>query len=264
MVIHELTNEAETEPSSLGLCSARRKKTICQLQSYTQAQFEDLKQLMSELMELRVEKECSHSLSRVATEEAKGQLSDRVKFTKTDLMLVLKDTNCHLYAILESLSPGPSSSSAELRTGAGEGRIIGCATLCVFHSPTGTKASVEDVVVSSAYRGQHLGKKLMEYVLEQAKAYAPIELHLTSSPMRFAANRLYQSLGFQKKETNCYQMMITDETSSTADNDSLKQSITYLIGKERADGNHEPLTAEYISRVLKVDVGDVRKVMESL
>ena len=44
----------------------------------------------------------------------------------------------------------------------------------------------------------------------------------------------------------------------------LKKDITYLIGKERADGNLEPLTAECISRVLKVDVGDVRKVMDSL
>lgn len=194
MEIQELTNEAETEPSSLGLCSARRKKTICQLQSYTQAQFEDLKQLMSEL-------------------------SDRVNFTQANLMLVLKDSNCHLYVILDGDC------------------IVGCATLCIFHSPTGTKASIEDVVVSSAYRGQHLGKQLMEYVHEQAKAYAPIELHLTSNPMRVAANKLYQSLGFQKKDSNCYQMMMTDEASSTPDNDTLKQSITYLIGKERAEAN---------------------------
>lgn len=164
-----------------GLVNARQTKhdmtikdnmEIQELQSYTQAQFEDLKQLMSELMEQRVEKECSHSLSRVATEEVKGQLSDRVNFTQTDLMLVLKDSNCHLYVILESE------------------HIVGCATLCVFHSPTGTKASVEDVVVSSACRGQHLGKQLMEYILDQAKAYAPIELHLTSKPMRVAANHL--------------------------------------------------------------------------
>ena len=53
---------------------------IQELQTYTQAQFEDLKQLMSEL-------------------------SDRVNFTQTDLMLVLKDSKCHLYVILESLSP---------------------------------------------------------------------------------------------------------------------------------------------------------------
>lgn len=191
------------------------------LQSYTQAQFEDLKQLLSEL-------------------------SDRVNFTKTDLMLVLKDSNCHMYVILDSE------------------QIIGCASLCVFHSPTGTKASIEDVVVSSAYRGQRLGKQLMEYVLEQAKTYAPIELHLTSNPMRVAANKLYQSLGFRRKETNCYQMMITDEASSTTGNDALKQSITYLIGKERAEGNLEPITPLFISRMLNVPLDEVEKCMKEM
>ena len=194
---------------------------ILELQNYTQAQFEDLKQLMTEL-------------------------SDRVNLTQTDLMLVLKDSNCHLYVILESE------------------HIVGCATLCVFHSPTGTKASIEDVVVSSAYRGQHLGKQLMEYVLEQAQAYAPIELHLTSNPMRVAANKLYQSLGFQKKETNCYQMAIVDGTTVQDNHEKLKQSITYLIGKERAEGNQEELTPEYISKVLGVDVDEVREVLKDI
>ena len=204
---------------------------IQELHNYTQAQFEDLKQLIAEL-------------------------SDRVNLTQTDLMLVLKDSNSHLYVILESLTPGTSPK--------GEGRIIGCATLCVFHSPTGTKASIEDVVVSSAYRGQHLGKQLMEYVLEQAKAYAPVELHLTSNPMRVAANHLYQSLGFQKKETNCYQMSIVDGTTVQDNQKKLKQSITYLIGKERAEGNQEELTPEYISKVLGVDVDEVREVLKEI
>ena len=180
---------------------------IIELQNYTQSQFEDLKQLMPEL-------------------------SNRVNFTQSDLQMVLKDSNCHLYVILD-----------------GE-RIVGCATLCIFHSPTGTKASIEDVVVSSAYRGQHLGKQLMAYVLEQAKEYAPMELHLTSNPMRVAANKLYQSLGFQKKETNCYQMFIADGTTVQDNQEKLKQSITYLIGKERAEGNLEPITPLYVSRVL--------------
>lgn len=194
---------------------------IQELQNSTQSQFEDLKQLMSEL-------------------------SDRVKFTQTDLMLVLKDSNCHLYVIFD------------------DERIVGCATLCVFHSPTGTKASVEDVVVSSAYRGQHLGKQLMEYVLEQAKAYAPIELHLTSNPKRVAANKLYQSIGFQKKETNCYQMIISEHALETSDLDSLKQNITYLIGKERAEGNLEPPTPEYVSRMLNVPQNEVEKCMKEM
>ena len=194
---------------------------IQELQNYTQTQYEDMKHLLSEL-------------------------SDRVNFSQADLMMVLKDSNCHLYAILD-----------------GE-RIVGCVTLCVFHSPTGTKASVEDVVVSSAYRGQHLGKQLMEYVLEQAKAFAPIELHLTSNPMRVAANKLYQSIGFQKKETNCYQMTISESASNSSYTDSLKQSITYLIGKERAEGNLEPVTPLFVSRMLNVPLDEVEKCMKEM
>ena len=161
-------------------------------------------------------------------------------------MLVQKDSNCHLYAVLESE------------------RIIGCATLCVFHSPTGTKASIEDEVISSSYRGQHLGKQLMKYVLEQAKAFAPIELHLTSNPMRVAANKLYQSIGFQKKETNCYQMTISESASNSSYTDSLKQSITYLIGKERAEGHIETITPDYISRMFNVTLDDVEKCMKEM
>ncbi len=116
------------------------------------------------------------------------ELSERVSFSEQKLDNVLADSNCHLYVIIKN------------------DHVIGCATFCVFHSPTGTKASIEDVVVSSSYRGQHLGKQLMEHVLEDAQKYAPIELHLTSNPQRTVANILYQSLGFQRKETNCYIM----------------------------------------------------------
>ncbi len=88
--------------------------------------------------------------------------------------------------------------------------IIGCASLCVFDSPTGRKASVEDVVVASAFRGQYIGKQLMQHVIDYAKTLAPINLQLTSRPERIEANKLYQSLGFQKRETNAYRMEILD------------------------------------------------------
>ncbi len=91
-----------------------------------------------------------------------------------------------------------------------EEHIIGCASLCVFDSPTGRKASIEDVVVSTAYRGQHIGKQLMKHVIEYAKTLVPITLQLTSRPERVAANKLYQSLGFQKRGTNAYRMEILD------------------------------------------------------
>lgn len=118
-----------------------------------------------------------------------GQLSQRCVFDEEKLREVTEDANCHLYVCTE-------------------GGIIACATLCVYVSPTGRKASVEDVVVSENCRGRHIGRDLMLYVLERARELAPIELHLTSKPARVAANALYRSVGFLKKETNAYQMVI--------------------------------------------------------
>lgn len=89
------------------------------------------------------------------------------------------------------------------------GRIIGTASLCVFESPTGRKASVEDVVVDSRYRGQGLGRKLLEHVIGFARQeLADVDLHLTSRPQRVAANALYRSLGFELLDTNAYVMKI--------------------------------------------------------
>lgn len=90
-----------------------------------------------------------------------------------------------------------------------EKHIIGCATLCVFESPTGRKASVEDVVVLPAYRGQGIGRTLLERIINFARTkLAPIDLRLTSQPCRTEANALYQVLGFEKRDTNVYKMEI--------------------------------------------------------
>ena len=84
--------------------------------------------------------------------------------------------------------------------------IIATGTLLVSASPTGRKAHIEDVVVSQAYRGRHLGRKLLEHLLEEARKYAPISVHLTSRPSRESANMLYRSLGFVKRDTNVYKL----------------------------------------------------------
>ena len=90
-----------------------------------------------------------------------------------------------------------------------EKHIVGCVTLCVYESPTGRKASVEDVVVSSAYRGQGIGRTLLQRMIDFASTkLAPIDLHLTSMPSRVDANALYQALGFKQRETNVYAMSL--------------------------------------------------------
>lgn len=142
-------------------------------------------------MELRIEEinECTQPMIRQII-QLMNELSTRCVCTEESLRAVVDDSCCHLFCAFD-----------------GE-HVVGCATLCVFHSPTGTKGSVEDVVVASDYRGCHLGRQLMAQLLQTADNYAPIELHLTSRPSRQAANNLYTSLGFERKETNCYQMEI--------------------------------------------------------
>ena len=90
-----------------------------------------------------------------------------------------------------------------------EKHIVGCATLCVFESPTGRKASVEDVVVLPAYRGQGIGRTLLQRIIDFAKnKLSPIDLRLTSNPARTEANALYLALGFEKRDTNVYKMSL--------------------------------------------------------
>ena len=90
-----------------------------------------------------------------------------------------------------------------------EKHIIGCATLCVFESPTGRKASVEDVVVLPAYRGQGIGRTLLQRIIDFAGGkLSPIDLRLTSNPTRTEANALYTALGFVQRDTNVYMLKL--------------------------------------------------------
>lgn len=84
----------------------------------------------------------------------------------------------------------------------------GMLTLGCYKSPTGSKAWIEDVVVDPVFRGQGIGKALVEHAIRFAASCGAGSLMLTSNPSRIAANRLYQSLRFERKETNVYRMKL--------------------------------------------------------
>jgi ribosomal protein S18 acetylase RimI-like enzyme len=82
--------------------------------------------------------------------------------------------------------------------------LLGILTLAVFPTPTGVRAWIEDVVVDDAARGQGAATALIEAALREAKAGGARTVDLTSRPSREAANRLYQRVGFELRETNVY------------------------------------------------------------
>jgi ribosomal protein S18 acetylase RimI-like enzyme len=85
-----------------------------------------------------------------------------------------------------------------------DGSVVGSLTLGVFRVPTGVRAWIEDVVVDEGCRGQGVGASLVQAALERSQAFGARTVELTSRPSREAANRLYQRLGFERRETNVY------------------------------------------------------------
>jgi ribosomal protein S18 acetylase RimI-like enzyme len=106
-------------------------------------------------------------------------------------------------AELAEIVASPATILLVARDGPG-GAILGSLTLVVFRIPTGMRALVEDVVVGEAARGRGIGSALTREALRRAEALGCRTVDLTSRPSREAANRLYQELGFQRRDTNVY------------------------------------------------------------
>ncbi len=82
--------------------------------------------------------------------------------------------------------------------------IVGIASMCTYKVISGRKGWIEDVVVSSHYRGKGIGRKLMEKLLEEGKKRNLTEILLFTEDHRIPAIKLYEDLGFKLKESRIY------------------------------------------------------------
>ena len=124
-----------------------------------------------------------------AVQKLLEQLTNRpVKLAGTTLREIISQENTHLFFLLA------------------DQEIAGMLTVGIYHSPTGGKAWIEDVVVDEKYRGQGLSKQLVTHAVRFVKEQGIPLIMLTSNPTRIAANKLYQKLGFEQKQTNVYRM----------------------------------------------------------
>jgi ribosomal protein S18 acetylase RimI-like enzyme len=99
-----------------------------------------------------------------------------------------------------------SSATTVLVARDADGRIVGTLTLALFRIPTGVRAWIEDVVVDERARGRGAGESLSREALRLAAEAGARSVDLTSRPEREAANRLYERLGFRRRETNVYRL----------------------------------------------------------
>ena len=108
------------------------------------------------------------------------------------------------WAELTALVKSESSTLLIARYPDESGEIAGILSLTVYRVPTGIRSIVEDVIVEENLRGRGIGKALLEYAIILARKSGANGITLTSNPRREAANHLYQSMGFERHQTNVY------------------------------------------------------------
>jgi phosphinothricin acetyltransferase len=86
--------------------------------------------------------------------------------------------------------------------------LLGMASLATYKVISGYKGMVEDVVVSEAYRGQGIGRNLMEKLIAEGKRLHLSEILLFSGHHRKPAIALYKSLGFNLKNSGIYTLKV--------------------------------------------------------
>ena len=101
-----------------------------------------------------------------------------------------------------------TSECTTLVTAVQDHRLMACLTLVLFQIPTGKRARIEDLVVDAAARGRGIGGEMLRYPIALAEQESAKAVDLTANPARGPANRLYQKLGFVRRETNTYRFDI--------------------------------------------------------
>jgi ribosomal protein S18 acetylase RimI-like enzyme len=139
-----------------------------------------------------------------------------MEFRIQKLMTINENIYLQIIDLLPQLSEGAeihpfthfdnivNSSCSHLFCAFHDGQLVGMATLVIYKIPTGRRAIIEDFVVDQNCRGRKLGVKIMEHLIEYGRENGMKYINLTSNSARVAANKLYQALGFKKRDTNAY------------------------------------------------------------
>ncbi|MEK7647248.1 MAG: GNAT family N-acetyltransferase [Patescibacteria group bacterium] len=90
-------------------------------------------------------------------------------------------------------------------------RIVAMATLIFKEQMLGRFGSIEDVVVDEKHRQKGLGSWLTKALIARAETLGMTHLDLTSRPHRTVANKMYEKLGFTRRDTNVYRFVLKNK-----------------------------------------------------
>lgn len=87
--------------------------------------------------------------------------------------------------------------------------IIGIASLIEMNIFTAKVGNIEEVAVHENYRGQGIATKILKEIIKAAEKKKMNYLKLNTN-VKNISNRLYQKLGFVKKDDNLYKLYLKE------------------------------------------------------
>ncbi len=87
-------------------------------------------------------------------------------------------------------------------------RVLGMVTLCVFRTLTGPKAHLDHLVVAPQARRRGIGRALVAHAIQQARAAGASRIDLTADDTKQAGRALYESLGFRRRDTRSFRLLL--------------------------------------------------------
>jgi ribosomal protein S18 acetylase RimI-like enzyme len=141
-----------------------------------------------------------------------NQVTGEIMAAFTRLVPQLSSSPAPTQDELAQIAASPATIFFIARDADRQGEIVGTLTLALYRIPSGRRAIIEDVVVDASARGKGAGESLTRAALERARQAGCRSVDLTSRPSREAANRLYQRMGFVKRETNAYRYTFPAES----------------------------------------------------
>ena len=136
------------------------------------------------------------------------QLSSSAKVpTAEQLDTIVKDPNIVIFIARSELTKSDDAQSGKPPE---PSAIVGMITVSYLNLLTGKVALVEDVVVDASWRGRGVGKLLIHAAIGHCRQNNVKHIDLTSRPQRVSANKLYEKMGFSRRETNVWRY-VNDE-----------------------------------------------------
>jgi ribosomal protein S18 acetylase RimI-like enzyme len=86
--------------------------------------------------------------------------------------------------------------------------IVGTAMVIVYPTTIRFEARIEDVVVDESARGRGVGEALVRECIEVARRRGASIVELQTARVRVAANRLYERMGFERRDSTPYRMTL--------------------------------------------------------